>query len=192
VGIDRGLLYSDGDGPPEDYKRHRITPSGISPRAFPGAGKALVVTDADEHDEAGHLIEDAHTRKEQVEKRQRKLISMQKEIAAPRLYGDENAETTLIGWGSTFGALKETVDALKRENVSVNLLHFSEIWPFPVDETLKVLEKSKQSYVVESNATGQLARLIRQETGIKVTGTILKYDGRPFTPAIILQEFVKV
>jgi len=191
ISIDRGLLYSESNGSPEEYKRHLITPSGISPRAFPGMSKALVITDADEHNETGHLIEDARTRKEQMDKRQRKLIPLQKEIAAPLLYGNANAETTLIGWGSTCGALKEAVDILNRDNVSVNLLHFTELWPFPGDDTLKVLEKSKKSYVVESNATGQLARLIRQETGKKVTGTILKYDGRPFTPAYIVQELKK-
>ena len=56
-----------------DYKRHAVTASGVSPRALPGQGKALVVTDSDEHDEAGHMIEDAATRNQQVEKRLRKL-----------------------------------------------------------------------------------------------------------------------
>lgn len=45
-----------------EYKRHAFTESGISPLAIPGDSRHLVVTDSDEHDEEGHLIEDAETR----------------------------------------------------------------------------------------------------------------------------------
>jgi 2-oxoglutarate ferredoxin oxidoreductase subunit alpha len=45
--------------------------------------------------------------------------------------------------------------------------------------------------VVESNATGQLAHLIRAETGKEVTGSILKFDGRPITPIFIVEKLKK-
>jgi len=67
VTIDRGLLLSASEPNDAEYKRYKITPSGISPRAFPGQGKALVVADSDEHDEAGHLIEDAETRTQMMD-----------------------------------------------------------------------------------------------------------------------------
>jgi 2-oxoglutarate ferredoxin oxidoreductase subunit alpha len=44
---------------------------------------------------------------------------------------------------------------------------------------------------VENNATGQLAHLIRAETGKEVKGKILKYDGRPFTPDYIMRALRK-
>ena len=189
VTIDRGLLFKPENG--EEYKRHRITKSGISPRAFPGQDGILVSTDADEHDEAGHLIEDAETRIRMVQKRMRKLSGLEQEIAPPRLYGPEKAATTLIGWGSTYGALREAVDTLHREKASVNLLHLNELWPFPTETVTDVLASTRNSYVIENNATGQLARLIRAETGSRVSGKILKYDGRPFTPAQIVEEVKK-
>ena len=84
VKIERGELLSDEEVKEmTDYKRHKVTESGISPRALPGQGKALVVTDSDEHDEAGHMIEDAATRNAQVQKRLRKLNGLRREIAAP-------------------------------------------------------------------------------------------------------------
>ncbi|MBI3040206.1 MAG: 2-oxoacid:acceptor oxidoreductase subunit alpha [Chloroflexi bacterium] len=190
VNIDRGLLFST-ESTGEEYKRHQITPSGISPRAFPGREGILVATDADEHNEAGHLIEDAETRTEMVQKRLRKLFSLKQEMAAPQLYGAKKAKTTLIGWGSTYGALREAVDILRQEKASVNLLHLNELWPFPAEVVADVLTGSHNSYVIENNATAQLARLIRAETGKKVSGSILKYDGRPFTPAYIAQEVRK-
>ena len=190
VTIDRGLLFS-GEEPPLEYMRHRVTQSGISPRAFPGLGKALVVTDCDEHDEEGHLTEDADERTSQVQKRLRKLLSLKQEISTPWLYGPKKAEATLIGWGSTYGAIHEAVDILHKEGVSINMLHLSELWPFPTEAVAEVLSTARNSYVIENNATGQLARLIKTETGKDVSGKILKFDGRPFTPAYIAEAVRK-
>ena len=188
VTIDRGLLFSAGES---EYRRHAITQSGISPRAFPGQEGILVATDADEHDEEGHLIEDAYTRTQMMLKRLRKLDGLRGEIGSPRIYGPQNAETTLIGWGSTYGALKEAVDIMRAEGLDANLLHLNELWPFPAEAVSSALDQASRSFVVENNATGQLARLIRSETGKKVTAEILKFDGRPFTPALIVDELKK-
>jgi len=191
VTIDRGMLFSEKEDDPLEYMRHKVTRSGISPRAFPGLGEALVVTDCDEHDEEGHLTEDAGERTAQVQKRLRKLIPLEKEISTPQKYGPKKAETTLISWGSTYGAIHEAVDILRREDTSVNMLHLNELWPFPAKAVADAVSKARNSYAIENNATGQLARLIKTETGYDVGGRILKYDGRPFTPAYIAQAVRK-
>jgi 2-oxoglutarate ferredoxin oxidoreductase subunit alpha len=191
VTINRGMLFSEKEDDSLEYMRHRVTKSGISPRAFPGLGKALVVTDCDEHDEEGHLTEDAGERTAQVQKRLRKLLSLKQEIGAPQRYGLKKAETTLIGWGSTYSAIHEAVDILRKEDASVNMLHFNELWPFPAEATADAVNKARNCYAIENNATGQLARLIKAETGYDVGGQILKYDGRPFTPAYIAQAVRK-
>jgi len=191
VTIDRGMLFSEKEDDPLEYMRHKVTRSGISPRAFPGLGEALVVTDCDEHDEEGHLTEDAGERTAQVQKRLRKLIPLEKEISTPQKYGPKKAETTLISWGSTYGAIHEAVDILRREEASVNMLHLNELWPFPAKAVADAVSKARNSYAIENNATGQLARLIKTETGYDVGGRILKYDGRPFTPAYIAQAVRK-
>jgi 2-oxoglutarate ferredoxin oxidoreductase subunit alpha len=191
VTIERGTLFSEKKDDPSEYMRHKVTKSGISPRAFPGLGKALVVTDCDEHDEKGHLTEDARERTAQVEKRLRKIVPLKKEIDTPQEYGPQRAETALIGWGSTYGAIREAVDILRKEDVSVNMLHLNELWPFPAKAVTDTIERARNSYVIESNATGQLARLIKAETGRDVSGRILKFDGRPFTPAYIAEAVKK-
>jgi len=171
--------------------RHRVTKSGISPRALPGLGKALVVTDCDEHDAEGHLTEDAEERTTQVQKRLRKLFSLKQEIDTPQRYGPKKAETTLIGWGSTYGAIHEAVEMLRKEGVSVNMLHLNELWPFPVETVADALSMARNSYVIENNATGQLACLIKAETRKDMSGQILKFDGRPFTPEYIAEAVRK-
>jgi 2-oxoglutarate ferredoxin oxidoreductase subunit alpha len=191
VTIDRGILFSEKQEDPLEYMRHRVTQSGISPRAFPGLGKALVVTDCDEHDEEGHLTEDAGDRTAQVQKRLRKLISLEKEIGTPQKYGPRKAETTIISWGSTYGAIHEAVDMLRKEKTSVNMLHLNELWPFPAKAVGDAVSKARNSYVIENNATGQLARLIKTETGYDIGGRILKYDGRPFSPGYIARAVQK-
>jgi 2-oxoglutarate/2-oxoacid ferredoxin oxidoreductase subunit alpha len=190
VTIDRGQLYSEEGTDPSTYLRHRITDSGVSPRGIPGAGKALVVTDSDEHDEAGHLTEDAATRKAQMDKRLRKLSLMAQETVPPVTYGTSAADVLLVGWGSTFGTLQETVDLLSGE-MSIGLLQFSQVWPFPTEAAEEAMAQAQSVYVVENNATGQLARLIKSETGRTVSGKVLRYDGRPFTPAFIANAIRK-
>jgi len=189
--VDRGMLFSEKEDDSLEYMRHKVTKSGISPRTFPGLGKALVITDCDEHDEEGHLTEDAEERTAQVQKRLRKLLSLKQELGVPQRYGLKKAETTLIGWGSTYGAIHEAVDILRKEDTSVNMLHFNELWPFPAKAVADAVGKARNCYSIENNATGQLARLIKAETGYDVSGQILKYDGRPFTPAYIAQAVRK-
>ncbi|MFO8010557.1 MAG: 2-oxoacid:acceptor oxidoreductase subunit alpha [Dehalococcoidia bacterium] len=186
VHIDRGELYMGAPpGKPAEYQRHRITRTGISPRALPGRSEALVITDSDEHDETGHLTEDAKARTGQVEKRLRKLEGLRKEISGPPVYGSKGLEVLLVGWGSSEGPIKEAVDMLQSGGMSVNMMQLTELWPFPARSVAEALEAARYSYVVEGNASGQMARLIKAETGRNVTGRILRYDGRPLTPEYI-------
>jgi 2-oxoglutarate ferredoxin oxidoreductase subunit alpha len=192
VKVDRGQMLSEEEANKiTDYKRHQFTESGISPRAIPLQGKALVVTDADEHDEAGHMIEDAEMRKRMMLKRLKKLASLSNRLDKPRFHVKPDAKVTLIGWGSTYGAINEAVSLLESEGITANVLQLNELWPFPVEAVTSALGDAKKSTVIENNATGQLAHLIRAESGIEVSNTILKFDGRPFSPEHIVREVKK-
>lgn len=186
----RGLLYTNGKSN-EEYKRHAFTATGISRRAFPGKEGTLVITDSDEHDEAGHLTEDAEIRTNMMNKRLSKLDSLKQEIAPPRIYGAKEPGVLLIGWGSTFGAIREAVDILNKDVSEVSHLHLNELCPFPSNAVSEAVNNCPQTYVVESNATGQLARVIKQESCVQVSGTILRYDGRPLTSTNIVEAVKK-
>jgi 2-oxoglutarate ferredoxin oxidoreductase subunit alpha len=190
VTVDRGLLVP-AVKVVQDYKRHAITDSGISPRAFPGREDLLVVTDSDEHDEAGHLIEDADTRTQMVEKRMKKLQGLKNEMPVPEIEELRKNDNLLIGWGSTAGAIAEAAEMLNEEGHNVSTLFINGIWPFPVEAVTKAMKNTSHCYVVENNATGQLAHLIKGETGINIDMKILKYDGRPFTPTEIAEKVKK-
>lgn len=188
VTIDRGQLLQGDEAGNGNYKRHLITPSGVSPRAIPGLGKALVVTDSDEHNEEGHIIEDAATRKAMVEKRWRKMEGLKKEVFPPVFQQHYLAHATLIGWGSTYGAIQEAAAMLNRDGFNVNTLHYNQLWPFPVEETINALDAAGKNIVIENNATSQLSALIKRETLHQIDKTVLKYDGRPYSPQEIYES----
>ncbi|MBI5674387.1 MAG: 2-oxoacid:acceptor oxidoreductase subunit alpha [Nitrospirae bacterium] len=166
-----------------EYKRHAFTENGVSPLGVPGYSRHLVVTDSDEHDEEGHIVEDAETRIKMVNKRLlRKLPLIKQEIEPPVLYGDPVPEIVIVGWGSNYGVMKEAVDMLSA-NKKIAMLHFSEIYPFPSTDKfdyLKLLGNAKLAVCIENNATGQFARLMRTETGFEFKAQINRFDGRPF------------
>ena len=173
------------------YNRYTITASGVSPRAFPEQPGVLVTADSDEHDDEGHSIESAEIRIAQMQKRMKKIVSIRKELSVPKQYGQKKAEISLIGWGSSYGALREAVDCFNKKGIQANMFHLEELWPFPVEAVSDFLINAKTTYVVESNMGGQLSKLISAETGKKTTGNVLRFDGRPLTPAFIIREVEK-
>jgi 2-oxoglutarate ferredoxin oxidoreductase subunit alpha len=176
------------------YKRHAYTESGVSPLGVPGDAKHVVVTDSDEHDEDGHIVEDAETRIKMVEKRLlRKLPAMSGDVSPPFLYGDHRPDIVVTGWGSLYGPLREAVDELAG-SYGIAMLHFSELFPFPGTERfdyLLLLRQARLTICVEHNATGQFARLTRTETGFEFHAHLHKYDGRPFTREELVRELKK-
>ena len=95
-----------------EYLRYRLTEDGISPRLIPGKSKHLVSADSDEHDEHGRITESAEVRNAMVEKRAKKLELLKEELLEPDFIGDKNFENLIIGWGSTYGSILETVEML--------------------------------------------------------------------------------
>lgn len=173
------------------YKRYSYTEKGVSPLAVPGESRHLVVADSDEHDEEGHIVEDAQTRVNMVEKRlHKKLPFIRQEIAPPVYHGDRNPKVLLVGYGSTYGVMKEAMEHLSEEH-TIGMLHFSEVWPFPLTEKLDyiaLLKKADCTLCIENNATSQFARLMRMETGFEISFHINKFDGRPFRLGTLLGE----
>jgi 2-oxoglutarate ferredoxin oxidoreductase subunit alpha len=187
--IDRGERVSNAG---EGYKRYAVTPSGVSPRAVPGTPGGMHIAASDDHDEDGVIISDIFTnpttRVKMVDKRMRKMEGVLKDTKGFITAGPESADLTLVGWGSTYNILTEARQALEKEGVKVNHIHFRTLWPFHSEAASKALKAAKNTVCVESNFGGQLARLIRQETGFDMTSHIRKYDGEPFSLLPFLEK----
>jgi len=160
------------------YRRYELKDSGISPRALPCNGRALVKVCSDEHDEEGHITEDAEIRDAMVEKRHAKYDAMRRHIRPPEVI-HAGSDILLVCWGSMRGAMEEAVNQLRADGINCGGIHVVDVWPFPDAAVSEILANAAQFFVVEQNRTAQLGHLIRQQTGYRYTDAVLKCNGRP-------------
>lgn len=191
INIDRGnLLFKSEIG--TEYKRYSLIDSIISKRAFPGTTEVVVRSNSYEHTEEGFSTEDPNTINKMQNKRMGKMKLLESSLPDQKIYGDENADTLIVGWGSTKGVILDAMDLLEEENIKVRFLHVNRIWPFPRNQIETVINKARRTIIFENNCTMQLAKLIRQETGIAIDNRIPKYDGRPFLSEEIVSKVKKI
>ncbi len=184
VEIRRGKLVKELEEREEKlFKRFQFSEDGISPRIIPGIRNGLVHATGNEHGENGRPTEDPKVRKMQMEKRLRKLkhFKFYKPLTIDAKH--EEPDVLVLGMGSNLGAIQEAKERLESQGHKVNHIHVRLLHPFPSDELRPYLEKAKQILVVENNATGQLANLVRLNVGYADKMRQLnKYDGNPFLP----------
>lgn len=183
--IDRGAIIRPEDAENlkietwnKPYKRYDPRGGCVSPRAIPGTKGHLFLANSDEHDEYGYSEEDPENRVQQMEKRMKKLetIIQNGDAVAPSWYGPEQAETTIVCWGSTKGVAQEVLKHAK----NVNVLHFNYLYPLNTKIVQKELEKIKRSICIEGNYDGLFYSYLYEKTGYRCDETFFKYDGRPF------------
>ena len=183
--VDVGEIWSPDANGDEPYRRHRLTDTGISPRAIFGTPDGTFVTTTDEHTERGRIDEDTTNRMRQMEKRMGKLELIAEEIPDEdqlTLHGPDDAEITIVAWGSTVGPISDARRVLAREHgVTANHLQIRLMCPFPAELVRTQLERANQLMLLEDNYTGQLGGLVAEHTGIELKRRVLKYDGRPFS-----------
>ncbi|WP_079911870.1 2-oxoacid:acceptor oxidoreductase subunit alpha [Paenibacillus sp. 32352] len=165
------------------FRRYEITPDGISPRAMPGAKRGIHHVTGVEHDEHGRASESADNRKKMMDKRMQKMkhIAIRCPLTADAPYLEP--DLLIIGMGSTIGVMDEARRKLDTEGIRTNRITIRLLHPFPTEALRPYLMKAAKVVIVEHNATGQLASLIRLHTG-RTSGvsSLLKYDGTAFLP----------
>lgn len=204
--IDKNICEDDQSYPPFDYSRYEIdrgklttekidnfarfipADDGISIRSLPGTGNHFVAN-SDEHDASGYSSEEVNNRVEQMNKRMKKLETYIKEdLPPPILYGPEQADITIVSWGSNKGAILESLKFCP----SVNFLHLTRINPFPVQAVSEILKKTKHILNIECNYSAQMAGLIRERTGVEITDHLLRHDGRLIYPEEIIDKLKSI
>jgi 2-oxoglutarate ferredoxin oxidoreductase subunit alpha len=172
-----------------EYKRYIDTQNGISPLAFPGNPSAIIKATSYEHDEFGIATEEPETIAQMQRKRLRKRKALEDELEkyeTVNVYGNPDSKTALLCWGSTKGACIEVAEALDLKVVQPLILE-----PLPVNALKKALSGVDKIIDVEVNATGQLAKLISGH-GFCIDDMILRFDGRPFTVDVLLDNVKEV
>ena len=155
-----------------DRKPNKIIPISVK-RNVPG--KKVVKASGYEHDSAGNTTESPELTKKNADERLKKYEDIKKEckkFQMTKTYG--KGKNLIIGWGSTKTVILDAMDWDKCKFLQVLYLK-------PLSEEIeKEMKKAKNVMIVEQNSTGQLGRLIREKTEIKIENRILKYDSRPF------------
>ena len=186
VEIRRGKLITEDLPEIENkgyFKRYEVTEDGVSPRVIPGVKNGIHHVTGVEHDETGKPSESAVNRNLQMDKRFRKVEKIKFDTPVYKNAPHEEADLLIVGFNSTRGAIEEAMVRLEKDGMKVNHAHIRLIHPFPTDELLPLVRSAKKIAVVENNATGQLANIIKMNVGYnEKINKILKYDGNPFLP----------
>jgi 2-oxoglutarate ferredoxin oxidoreductase subunit alpha len=188
VGVEQAFVTTSSE-----YKRYLYTENGISPRGIPGLGSGLIRVDSDEHDEWGHITEDLRgVRKKMVDKRIYKKGKTLFEYPTPiplKLFGGSNPETVVLCWGSSYLVVKEAIEEINDSKIAG--LHFSQVFPLP-NETTSLLSKAKKILLIEGNATGQFAKILKLygNIDIPIDQLFLKSNGEPISVEDVM-EFIQ-
>lgn len=144
----------------------------------PVPGETLVKNSSYEADSHGNTTESYHLAEQNANKRVKKYKEMKKYIEKNfemiKIHGKKNSKNLIIGWGSTSGAIKDAIKDLDAKFLQV--LYCKPLSP----QIKKEMERAENIILVECNVTGQLGKLLREKTGIKIPNRLLKYNGRPF------------
>ncbi|MCP8616447.1 2-oxoacid:acceptor oxidoreductase subunit alpha [Salirhabdus salicampi] len=198
VEIRRGKLEISPDlpelGKGEYFKRYEVTEDGVSQRILPGTKNGIYHVTGVEHDETGKPSEKPDNRKNQMDKRLRKLRDLPDRFHTP-VYKKTNydePDILFVGYISTRGVIEEVMERLEKDGLKVNHAHIRLIHPFPTEEVKGLVEKAKKVVVVEHNATSQLANIMKMNVGYHDKfESILKYDGTPFLPGELYKEVMQ-
>jgi len=179
--IDRGKLTADFN---PEFTRYAPEADGVSYRSIPGTGN-FFIANSDEHNASGFSSEDVTDIVSQQTKRMTKLKTCaDTEMPPPQIFGPENADVTLVSWGSNKGSILSALESFPQ----ANYLHLTWMNPFPAEAVKTILNSAKRVISIEANYSGQLAKLIAEKTGFLIQDQLLKFDGRPIYPEEIITK----
>src|SRR5881398_192154 len=144
-----------------------------------------------EHDEMGHPTGSPKLHMAMTAKRRNKLRKLAEEIPVPEVYGDQEGDTLLVGWGSTYGPIHDAVKMSREKGEKIGALHLRHIHPLP-NGLEKIWAKFKRVVTVEMNdqglyGYGQLATILRARYCEPKIQSVTKTDGLTFRVKEILQ-----
>lgn len=181
---------------PADFKPYPL--GGMTRHAPPGSpmlsGKYPTVTGL-EHDEHGHPTASPALHTKMTEKRREKIKAVANSLPLPELAGDESGDVLLIGWGCTYGPIREAMGRLRHAGVKAAHMQMRHLHPL-APGLEPVFARYKKILVVEINdeglyGYGQLATLLRARYCNPAIGSITKTDGLTWKVSEIVERVAK-
>lgn len=184
VKIDRGkLLDQESISKLPVYKRYQYSEDGISPRSIPSLEGGQSQVTGNEHNEFGLVSVDKTNRLRMMSKRMKKVDLAKSELPRGVNLGPIEAKIGIIGIGSTYGPITESMVQLEERGVKVKFHQLRTVFPLLEDDLNEFLDPLETVFVVENNYQGQLARMIKgiSKDNSKIVN-ITKFDGTSFKP----------
>jgi len=190
ISLDRGYFLKKINHKTQDqeklkhFKRFELKENtAISPRPPLGTENGIFWNTGDEHDEEGHISEDPTVRIKMMDKRMGKLNLILQEIQDEdkALSYNGSSDIVITSWGSTKGAILDTLDELNKEGIKIKFVQVKLLNPFPQQLLEKMLDSAKTIINIEMNYSSQLAKLIKQNLHREIDYEIVKYNGRPIS-----------
>ena len=159
------------------------------PWAIPGTpGLEHRIGGIEKRNNSGNISYDPENHEQMVRLRNEKVNVIAKSIPDLVPFGDESGEILVVGWGSTYGAIRTAVEDAREEGFSVSHIQLRYLNPFPKNLG-DILVKFEKVFVPELNM-GQLSFILRSKYLIDAIG-INKIKGKPFTVEEIYNEIIK-
>ena len=188
IGIDRGSfitkINNNDQNKLQHFKRFELKENEpISARTPIGTENGIFWNTGDEHNEEGHITEDPTLRTNMMNKRMTKLNLILQAIPDEdkALSYNGNSDIIITSWGSTKGAILDTLDELNKEGIKIKFVQIKLLNPFPQQLLKKLLNSAKTIINIEMNYSSQLAKLIKQNLQMDIDYEIVKYNGRPIS-----------
>jgi 2-oxoglutarate ferredoxin oxidoreductase subunit alpha len=129
--------------------------TGIARRFVPGQPGGMHTLTGLAHDRHSKVAYDPAINEEGLRARSLKLAALQKTLRTPPVYGAEDGDLLLVGWGSTQGVIEEAVDRLRAKGHAVSSLHLRFIQPMP-SGIREVLRRFARVMTIEGNWSDRL------------------------------------
>ncbi len=163
----------------------------VRPWAIPGtAGLEHRVGGLEKQNITGNISYDPENHQLMVKIRQEKVDKIAEYIPEQKLdNGPEKGKVLVLGWGSTYGAIKSAVIDLLAEGHQVSHAHLRYVRPFP--KNLGDILKTFDHVLIPELNNGQLIKIIRDQYLVDAKG-YNKIMGVPFTKHEMLEEIKKL
>jgi len=139
--------------------------------------------------DSGQISSDPVNHERMVRARAEKVAKIADDLPECRIeLGAESGKLLVLGWGSTYGSIHESVEAALAEGASVSHLHLRSLCPFPRGLGA-ILARFEKILVPELN-TGQLAQLLRSQFPLDIR-SLSKIQGKPFRTDELLARISK-
>ncbi len=129
--------------------------TGIARRIQPGQPGGMHTVTGLAHDRSSRVAYDPAINEEGLRHRSLKLAALQKTLTPPQVFGPDEGDLLVVGWGSSRGAIEEAVERLRGEGLAVSSLHLRFIQPMP-SGIGPILKRFKHVMTVEGNWSDRL------------------------------------